>query len=139
MALISWLGTLWKTHKLDKIAHSWDAADSSPIAADDVTAASATTIAALDAGFVGVRFDRLTPAEKRYLRATAELGPGPRRSGEIARVLHRPVTSPAPLRSQLIVKGMIWSPSHGDTGFTVPLFDEFMRRIMPGNDWRQAQ
>ena len=24
---------------------------------------------------------------------------------------------------------------NGDTAFTVPLFDEFMRRIMPGDDW----
>ena len=118
--------------------HSWDAADASPITADDVAAASVTAIAALDAGFFGVRFDRLTPAEKRYLRAMAELGPGPHRSGDIARKLGRKVTSLAPMRSQLINKGMIWSPSHGDTGFTVPLFDEFMRRIMPGNDWRSV-
>jgi AAA ATPase domain len=116
--------------------HSWDAADASPITAEDVAAASLTAVAALDAGFFGVRFDRLTPAEKRYLRAMAELGPGPHRSGDIARELDRKVTSLAPLRSQLISKGMIWSPSHGDTGFTVPLFDEFMRRIMPGGDWK---
>jgi AAA ATPase domain len=116
--------------------HSWDAADASPITAEDVAAASLTAVAALDAGFFGVRFDRLTPAEKRYLRAMAELGPGPHRSGDIARELDRKVTSLAPLRSQLITKGMIWSPSHGDTGFTVPLFDEFMRRIMPGGDWK---
>lgn len=118
--------------------HSWDAADASPISVEDVVSASTTAIAALDASFFGVRFDRLTPAERRYLRAMADLGPGPHRSGDIARVLGRPVTSLAPLRSQLIVKGMIWSPSHGDTGFTVPLFDEFMRRIMPGEDWRPA-
>lgn len=116
--------------------HAWDAADASPITAHDVGVASVTAIAALDAGFFGVRFDRLTPAEKRYLRAMAELGPGPHRSGDIARMLDRKVTSLAPMRSQLISKGMIWSPSHGDTGFTVPLFDEFMRRIMPGDDWR---
>lgn len=119
--------------------HSWDAADASPITAEDVAAASDTAIAALDASFFGVRLDRLTPAEKRYMRAMAELGPGPHRSGDIARTLHRPVTSLAPMRSQLITKGMIWSPSHGDTAFTVPLFDQFMRRIMPGDDWKQAQ
>jgi hypothetical protein len=118
--------------------HSWDAAGASPISAEDVAAASATTIAALDASFFGMRFDRLTPAEKRYMRAMAELGPGPHRSGDVARELGRLVTSLAPMRSQLIAKGMIWSPSHGDTGFTVPLFDEFMRRIMPGNDWKAA-
>ena len=90
----------------------------------------------LDASFFRVRFDRLTPTEKRYLRAMAELGPGPHRSGEVADQLSRPVTSLAPVRSKLIGKGMIWSPSHGDTAFTVPLFDQFMRRIMPGEDWR---
>jgi hypothetical protein len=47
------------------------------------------------------------------------------------------VTSLAPIRNQLIAKGMIFSPSHGDTAFTVPLFDEFLRRVMPGDDWRE--
>ena len=65
-----------------------------------------------------------------------ELGPGPHRSGDIAEQLGRQVTSLGPTRSKLIVKGMIWAPHHGDTAFTVPLFDEFMRRIMPGVDWK---
>ena len=116
--------------------HSWDAANESPITAADVELASTTTICALDESFFRVRFDRLTPTEKRYLRAMAELGPGPHRSGDIAHELKRQVTSLGPTRSQLIAKGMIWSPNHGDTAFTVPLFDEFMRRIMPGDDWR---
>ena len=85
--------------------------------------ARVTAIAALDASFFRVRFDRLTPAEKRYLRAMAELGPGPHRSGDIAEALQRSVNTLAPLRGQLIAKGMIWSPAHGDTAFTVPLFD----------------
>ena len=116
--------------------HSWDAADASPISRMDVDSASETAIAALDESFFRVRFDRLTPVEKRYLRAMAEVGPGPHRSGDIAGALKRGVTSLGPTRSQLITKGMIWSPQHGDTAFTVPLFDEFMRRIMPGDDWR---
>lgn len=70
------------------------------------------------------------------IRAMAELGPGPHRSGDIAAGLHRPVSSFGPIR-QLIAKGMIWGPGHGDTAFTVPLFDAFMRRIMPGEDWRE--
>jgi hypothetical protein len=117
--------------------HSWDAADAPPITEDDVRLASTTAIAALDESFFRVRFDRLTPSEKRYLRAMAQLGAGPHRSGEIADALHRQVTALGPTRSQLIAKGMIWSPNHGDTAFTVPLFDEFMRRIMPGDDWKQ--
>lgn len=115
--------------------HAWDTADASPITASDVRKASASAVAALDESFFRVRFDRLTPAEKRYLRAMAELGPGPHRSGDIAEKLGRKVTALGPTRNQLIAKGMIWSPSHGDTAFTVPLFDEFMQRIMPGADW----
>ena len=118
--------------------HAWDAAVTSPITAMDVEAASKSAIAALDESFFRVRFDRLTPLEKRYLRAMAELGPGPHRSGDISNELGRDVTALGPTRNQLIAKGMIWSPSHGDTAFTVPLFDEFMRRIMPGEDWRNA-
>ena len=117
-------------------SHSWDVADESPISEEDVVVASKAAIAALDESFFRVRFDRLTPAEKRYLRAMAELGPGPHRSGDIAEVLGKVVTALGPVRNKLISKGMIWSPSHGDTAFTVPLFDEFMQRIMPGDDWR---
>lgn len=116
--------------------HAWDTASQSPITRADVEQASDSAIAALDANFFQMRFDRSTPSERRYLRAMAELGPGPHRSGDIADILDRPVTSQGPTRSQLISKGMIWSPSHGDTAFTVPLFDAYMRRIMPGDDWR---
>ncbi len=115
--------------------HSWDIAHSSPITLSNVTAASTETIAALDESFFRVRFDRLTPKEKQYLRAMAELGPGPHRSGDIAALVGKPTNSLGPLRAGLILKGMIWSPNHGDTSFTVPLFDEFMKRIMPGADW----
>ena len=118
--------------------HLWDVAERSPITASNVEAASQRAIAALDESFFRVRFDRLTPLEKRYARAMAQLGPGPHRSGDVAAALARPVTSLAPTRNQLINKGMIWSPSHGDTAFTVPMFDEFMRRIMPGDDWRRS-
>jgi hypothetical protein len=116
--------------------HAWDTADASPITKEDVETASPTVIAALDESFFRVRFDRLTPQEKRYLRAMAERGPGPHRSGDIAEELGRKITALGPVRSQLIEKGMIWSPHHGDTAFTVPLFDEFMHRIMPGEGWR---
>ena len=117
--------------------HAWDAADASPITREDVRVASKAAVAALDESFFRVRFDRLTPSEKKYLRAMAELGAGPHRSGDIADELERKVTSLGPTRNQLIAKGMIWSPSHGDTAFTVPLFDEFMHRIMPGDAWRE--
>ena len=111
-------------------------APASPITKGNVDTASKAAVATLDESFFRVRFDRLTPAEKGYLRAMAELGPEPHRSGDIADKIGRKVTALGPLRNRLISKGMIWSPSHGDTAFTVPLFDEFMRRIMPGDDWQ---
>ncbi|WP_337847857.1 AAA family ATPase [Sphingomonas sp.] len=111
--------------------HSWDTADASPITEDDVAAATRSALAELDASFFRVRFDRLTPAEKRYLRAMATLGAGPHRSGDVADALGVKVSSVAPTRNSLIAKGMLYSPAHGDTAFTVPLFDAFMRRVMP--------
>ena len=92
--------------------------------------ATEAAIAQLDSSFFRVRFDRLTPSEKRYMRAMAELGAGPHRSGDVADILKRQVNSIAPTRSALIRKGMAYSPAHGDIAFTVPLFDGFMKRIM---------
>jgi hypothetical protein len=111
--------------------HSWNVAERSPINFADAQDANQRAIAELDASFFRVRFDRLTPSEKRYMRAMAELGPGPHRSGEVAELLRKKVTGTAPTRNALISKGMIFSPSHGDTAFTVPLFDGFMKRTMP--------
>lgn len=111
--------------------HSWNVALTSPIGLSDAEQATQEALAELDESFFRVRFDRLTPAEKRYMRAMAELGAGPHRSGDIAEMIGRKVTNVAPIRNALIAKGMIFSPAHGDTAFTVPLFDGFMKRIMP--------
>ncbi len=112
---------------------SWNLAASSPIDIGLVHSATRESIRRLDANFFRVRFDRLTPREKDYLRALAELGDVTQRSGEIADRLQVKVQSIAPVRNGLIKKGMIYSPAHGDTAFTVPLFSDFMKRIMPGN------
>ncbi len=112
---------------------AWNLADTSPIDVDVIDLATVRAIEKLDKSFFRVRFDRLTPREKDYMRALADLGAGPHRSGDIAERLGIKVQSVAPLRSNLIRKGMVFSPAHGDTAFTVPLFDEFMLRTMP--DW----
>ncbi len=109
----------------------WNLAVSSPISLEIVHQATQESIRKLDQSFFRVRFDRLTPREKDYLRALAELGSDPQRSGDIASLLGVKSESVAPLRNGLIRKGMIYSPAHGDTAFTVPLFDQFMKRIMP--------
>lgn len=110
---------------------AWTIAQASPITLADVVRSHDIAIAKLDQSFFRVRLDRMTPTERRYMRALAELGPGSHRSGDIAKAYGAHVTSVAPLRSGLIAKGMIYSPGHGNTAFTVPLFDEFMRREIP--------
>jgi AAA ATPase domain len=110
---------------------AWNIAPASPIGIAPAREATIRATRRLDESFFRVRFDRLTPREKDYLRAMAELGPGPHRSGDMAEKLGVRVESIAPLRSGLIRKGMIYSPSHGDTAFTVPLFDQYMKRAVP--------
>jgi hypothetical protein len=109
----------------------WNQAEESPIGLDVVNHATATVLLRLDENFFRVRFNRLTPSEKNFLRAMAELGPESQRIGDVAEKLGVKVTSLGPVRAKLISKGMVFSPAHGDLAFTVPLFDEFMRRAIP--------
>jgi hypothetical protein len=114
--------------------YSWQCANTSPITKQNAETATRLAISELDGSFFRVRFDRLTPSEKKYLRAMAELGTGSHRSGDIAHILNKDVQSVAPTRANLISKGMIYSPSHGDNSFTVPLFNGYMKRVMPNLD-----
>lgn len=110
---------------------SWNIAQASPITLQVVQSATAAVTPRLDQNFFRVRFDRLTPSEKKFLRAMADLGPGAHRTGDIAEKLGVKIASLGPGRAKLIKKGMIYSPAHGDMAFTVPLFDEFMIRAIP--------
>lgn len=110
---------------------TWNLARSSPITLPMVKEATATAVARLDENFFRVRFDRLTPSEKNFLRAMAECGGGPHRTSDVADMLGVKVTGLGPVRAKLLKKGMIYSPAHGDLAFTVPLFDEFMIRAIP--------
>jgi len=108
--------------------YCWDCANDSPVDVTDVESATAT--AELDASFFRVRYDRLTPKEKLYLRATAELGPGPHRSGQVAEVLDRPVQSAAPVRANLIAKGYGLQPRPRRHG----VHRSHVRRVSPADD-----
>lgn len=109
----------------------WNAAPASPITRGMVRTAGPDVVSHLDNNFFRVRFDRLTPLEQKYLRAMAELGPGPCATGRIADTLGVRTASVATVRQRLINKGMVWSQRHGETSFTVPMFDGFMKRQMP--------
>jgi len=111
--------------------HVWNSAPESPILRTHVQEATPGVITHLDANFFRVRFDRLTQLQQKYLRAMAELGPGPHQTGDIAATLGVEAAAVATVRQQLINKGMVWSQRHGETAFTVPLFNEFMKRQIP--------
>jgi len=110
---------------------AWNQAAVSPISLQVVVKTNDLVSKRLDENFFRVRFDRMTPKEKLFLRAMAELGTGPYRTGDVANKLSVKVSTLGPWRANLIKKGMVYSPSYGDMAFTVPLFDEFMRRVMP--------
>jgi len=110
---------------------AWNHADKSPIPLRIIKKATATVTMRLDENFFKVRYNRLTPGERRFLRAMAELGPGAQRTGDVAEILEVKLMSLGPVRANLIRKGMIYSPAYGDMAFTVPLFDEFMKRTIP--------
>ncbi|KRE86256.1 AAA family ATPase [Rhodanobacter sp. Soil772] len=111
--------------------NAWNVAAAKVITVDAATAATDQSIRKLDQSFFRVRFDRLTPLERDYMRYLAELGEGPQRSSDVAKAMGRGGSSLGPTRDNLIKKGMIYAPEHGLIAFTVPLFDEFMRRVMP--------
>ncbi len=110
---------------------AWNYATTSPITLQVVKNATQTVLKRLDENFFRVRFDRLTPREKLYLRAMAEGEAQACRTNDIAKVLGKTINELGPIRSSLIKKGMVYSPSYGDMAFTVPLFNEFMKRAMP--------
>lgn len=110
--------------------HAWDLAFTSPITKVNVLDATDLTIATLDESFFKVRLERTTPSERRYLKAMADLGAGPHRSGEVAQQQNKQANSLGPVRASLIAKGIVWSPSHGDTAFTVPLFHLYLLRTL---------
>lgn len=112
--------------------HAWNLADESPISREDVERAMPVAQAALDKSIYEVRMQRATEGERRYMRAMAELGEGPYRSGQIAENVGQSVTQASPTRQQLMTKGLIYATEDfGYVDFTVPRFAEFMRRRMP--------
>jgi len=107
---------------------AWNSADDSPIQISDVKIASPAALKRLDEGFFKVRFDRLTPKEGEYVLAMAKLGKGPYKSADVAEELGEKSQTIGPCRSRIIRKGMIYSPSYGHIDFTVPMFDDYLKR-----------
>ncbi len=143
------LGVSFTTEALDKIFEktlgypyfvqewgslSWLIATQTPITGQIVDSVNAIAMRILDESFFRVRFDRLTNKEKIYLRAMAQLGSQPQRTGDIARIMGQTLQQLGPTRAKILKKGMIYAPSHGLQAFTVPLFDEFIIRAVPNLD-----
>lgn len=107
---------------------TWNYALGDHITRDDAVSSREATLKRLDESFFKVRFDRLTAKERKYVMAMASLGDGPYRSADIAEVMNETAQSLGPCRATIISKGMIYSPSHGDIAFTVPMFNEYLIR-----------
>lgn len=108
---------------------AWTVAQSSPITDGDIEAAIGLALDDLDQGFFRARLDKTTDAERDYLRAMANLGgPGPYRSGDVSRAVGRKTTQTGPVRDSLIKRGLCYAPRHGLVAFTVPMFDQYIRR-----------
>ena len=112
-------------------SHIWQEAKGSPIKVSDARKASKSAVTALDEGFFKVRFERLTERQQQYARAMAEFGNEPANSTAVANQLGITVKKAAPVRDEVIKKGMAYSPKRGLIAFTVPKFDEYMKRAIP--------
>jgi hypothetical protein len=110
---------------------AWGLAARKIITRSDVENAHDVYLAKLDESFFRVRFDRCTERQKQYLRAMAELGPGKQKAQDVAAILGKQSTQVAPFRSELIAMGLLYTPDHGYADFTVPHFDQYMKRVMP--------
>lgn len=110
---------------------AWNHALGPCIKVADVVTATAGALRRLDEGFFNVRLERLTQREQDYVHAMASLGSGPYRSTDVANQLGVSTQQLAKIRENIINKGMIYSPAHGDIAFTVPMFDDFLRRKYP--------
>jgi len=111
---------------------AWDVAEGPHlITLDDVERSIPVATAELDDGFFRVRTGRTSDPERAYLRAMAELGPGPVRSVEVAELLGKKATALGPTRDGLLKKALCFSPRWGEIDFTVPMFDAFMKRWIP--------
>lgn len=104
------------------------------IDSDDVGAAREAYEAKLDSSFFRVRLDRATPLQTAYMRAMAELGSEPQKAADVAARMGRESSQVAPIRSQLIDMGLLYTPQHGYAAFAVPDFDTFMLRAVPEPD-----
>lgn len=117
----------------------WPAVDDGIATPPDVVTAQVAYEAKLDSSFFRVRLDRTTELERAYLRAMAELGPDPQSAADVAALLDRTSQQCGPTRSQLIEKGLLYTPSHGYAAFTVPHFDRFMKRAIPALEVPQVR
>ena len=108
----------------------WNMAPRSPITIADVKAAERLVRRKLDDEFFHVRFEKATPAERRYMAAMADVGDGPYRARDVVKRLGSS-SGTSVHRDSLIKKGLIFSPDFGLVDFTVPHFAPFMRRRYP--------
>jgi hypothetical protein len=65
------------------------------------------------------------------MRAMARLGPGPVKTAAVAARLGKSLGAVSAVRDALIRRALCYSPGRGEIDFTVPLFDQYMKRWLP--------
>ena len=97
---------------------------------EDVESAYNEYIEKLDDSFFCTRFNKSTKAEKNLLFAMASFDKFPCSTKELAIKMNSDQSKISPIRNNLINKGLLYAPSYGEIDFTVPFFDDYLRRIL---------
>lgn len=89
----------------------------------------------LDIGFFRVRYERCSDGEKKFIFAMVKCGELPCTISNIGKQLDKKVRTISPTRAQLINKGIIFPVRHSELDFTVPEFDNYIRRLDEYQQW----
>lgn len=109
--------TVWKKTSLNRISRK------------DVLENEPEYLEYLDKGFFKVRYERCTKKEQEFLFAMVMCGELPCTIANVAHFMESSVKKISPLRATLIDKGLIYATGHGEVDFTVPQFDNYLRRV----------
>lgn len=97
---------------------------------EDVESVYNEYIEKLDDSFFSTRFNKSTKAEKNLLFAMTSFDKFPCSTKELAFKMNSDQSKISPIRNNLINKGLLYAPSYGEIDFTVPFFDDYLRRIL---------
>ena len=109
--------------------------DSSVIEYSDVDQGIDEFLKMLDDGFFRSRYERCAESDKKFIFAMVKCGELPCTISNVAKNLHKSVSSISTTRAQLISKGIIYPVRYKELDFTVPEFSGFIQRLDEYKQW----